>query len=293
MHPILFLAYDGCLHPDGVHHVNGEPEIRVQGHVLFEYAELLARLLEPYPELRIVLTTSWARVYGLEGAQAFLPAALQNRVVGTTYEFAGDMADWAELSEFDKVMRYVEACGVRTWLALHCEKYGWPEAFKRFGVWLYKGHGLGDDRAIKELTEKLEGMSGNMYPFGARHVGEESDTVRRRWDMALTKVADARIKALSTSTRFQAAFDALCSCGSMYFNVPLHAVPSQLSRMLEQLPTGQRMADEAEKRAVGLLQAWQSDDYWEPKHVESQDIDVVLNFVEAFLSAMRSRLLAT
>ncbi|MCK4143626.1 hypothetical protein HFK84_15250 [Ralstonia pseudosolanacearum] len=295
MHPILFLGYDGCLHPDGVHHVNGEPELRVEGHRLFEHALQLARLLEPYPDLRIVLSTAWARIYGLERAKGFLPAALQNRVVGMTHEFCGDMAEWAGLTEFDHVMRYVEGRGIRAWLALSCDKYYWPEAFEKNRVWLYKGYGLGEDRAIKELAEKLERMHGDVPRQGAVRLGGAGclDAERKHWDMAMTKLADARISALSASTRFQAAYDALRFGACVLLKSQPQAVALHMGRLLEQLPVELGVESDDQDSSIALLQAWQGYDYWDPRPVKSSDVDVVLNFVEAVLSAVQSRLQAT
>lgn len=295
MQPILFLSYDGCLHPDGVYHVNGEPEIRVEGHALFEHAEPLARLLEPYPDVRIVLSTPWASIYGLEAAKAFLPVALQNRVVGTTYEFCGDMVDWAELSEFDKIMRYVEGHGIRTWLALCCEKYCWPEAFEKNRVWLYKHVGLGENRTTEQLTERLERMHGDVPRLGAVGLGGTGclDAERKHWDIAMTKLADARISALSASTRFQAAYDALCFGASVLLKSQPQAVALHMGRLLEQLPVELGVESDDKASSIALLHAWQSDDYWAPKNVKSSDADFVLNFVEAVLNAVQSRLPTT
>lgn len=295
MHRILFLGYNGCLHPDGVRHVNGEPVLHVDGHALFEHADLLAELLEPYPDVQIVLTTTWARIYGLEGAKAFLPAALRNRVVGTTYEFAGDMLDWAELSEFDKVMRYVEGHRIRAWLALSCDKYYWPEAFRKNRVWVYKRVGLGEDRARVELAEKLKQLHreepalGGVTISGARN----AEAVRMRLDTATTKIVDARISQLSASTRFQAAHDAVCCCASILLAIEPELVGLRVGQILEQLSAEHYVDSDTKARSIELLQAWQSEDYWAPRDVKPTEVDVVLRFAEAVLSATKSRMQGT
>jgi hypothetical protein len=51
---------------------------------LFQHAPLLEEFLAPYPEVRIVLSTSWARVYGCENAAKRLPDGLRARVIGST-----------------------------------------------------------------------------------------------------------------------------------------------------------------------------------------------------------------
>lgn len=199
MHPILFLSYDGCLHPEDVLHTDGGPQLRGGERRLFEHAELLAEILEPYPDLEIVLSTAWARIYGLERAKDFLPAALRSRVVGTTYEFCGNMVEWAELTEFDRIMRYVEGHGVRSWLALSCDKYYWPEAFHKNRVWVYNRVGLGEDRTREQLTEKLKQMHRETSRVGVGLIGgvRNADAVRMLCEAATTKIADARISQLS------------------------------------------------------------------------------------------------
>jgi hypothetical protein len=75
MSPILYLDYDGILHPADVRVTPDEPlypRVYVRGQPtdepLFRYMSLLELLLAPYPELRIVLCTSWAQALGYEFA---------------------------------------------------------------------------------------------------------------------------------------------------------------------------------------------------------------------------------
>ena len=65
MVPILYLDFDGVLHPADVRmHVDGpqRPQVYIGGrpsdHPLFEHAPLLERILTPFPDLKIVLATS-------------------------------------------------------------------------------------------------------------------------------------------------------------------------------------------------------------------------------------------
>ncbi len=122
---ILFLDYDGCLHADDVYLVDGVPVMRREGAQIFEHANLLAEMLEPYPEVQIVLSTTWAAKLSFVRATLYLPAALQQRVVGATLEFRGEkgdrleLAEWLELSRFDQIMRYVRGKGLRDWLRSH------------------------------------------------------------------------------------------------------------------------------------------------------------------------------
>jgi HAD domain in Swiss Army Knife RNA repair proteins len=71
---ILFLDFDGVLHPDPC----------TDRARLFERAPPLAAALAPFASLSIVLSTSWRTHDGLDGLVARLPAALGARVIGVT-----------------------------------------------------------------------------------------------------------------------------------------------------------------------------------------------------------------
>nr|MDW3662817.1 HAD domain-containing protein [Paraburkholderia terrae] len=62
-----------------------------RGHRLFEHVGLLEKVLLPYPDLRIVLSTSWVRVYkSVARVARKLPPELRARVIGATYHEAVD-----------------------------------------------------------------------------------------------------------------------------------------------------------------------------------------------------------
>jgi hypothetical protein len=52
---------------------------------LFQHANLLEQLLVPYPQVQIVLSTSWVRRYGMTTTAKRLPSSLQARVIGATF----------------------------------------------------------------------------------------------------------------------------------------------------------------------------------------------------------------
>lgn len=155
MSPVFFLDFDGCLHPDNVRRVNGAPVLLTESGQLLEHVQLLVDLLEPYPDVRIVLSTLWVRAFGFDETKAYLPTALQSRVVGTTYEYCTDIYEWNELSRFDQVMRYVAGKHVESWLALDDDNDRWPEFFEKNLVCPNPRLGLGERRAQEELADKL------------------------------------------------------------------------------------------------------------------------------------------
>ena len=74
MHRILFLDFDGVLHPTGA------PAVK------FSSLPLLAALLhEPaLADVRIVVSSTWREIHSLKGLRAFFPASLQPRIIGST-----------------------------------------------------------------------------------------------------------------------------------------------------------------------------------------------------------------
>ncbi|WP_231949997.1 HAD domain-containing protein [Paraburkholderia caribensis] len=82
--PTLFVDFDGTLHV-GNAYIDENNDISLDtGRPLLEFAPLLVELLAPYPEVEIVLTTSWARRLPDERVIAYLPPELRPRVIGTT-----------------------------------------------------------------------------------------------------------------------------------------------------------------------------------------------------------------
>ena len=73
---------------------------------LFEYAALLARLLEPHPFVELVLSADWAPKFGFELARDALPIEdLRRRVSGSTFEGSiDDVLYW--LWRYPEVVRY-------------------------------------------------------------------------------------------------------------------------------------------------------------------------------------------
>lgn len=81
---ILFLDFDGVLHPGEVYLRNGTPALDEQGE-LFMWAPILEEILADFPAVRVVLSTTWVVHLGFERARKRLPATLQRRVIGATW----------------------------------------------------------------------------------------------------------------------------------------------------------------------------------------------------------------
>ena len=80
---ILFLDFDGVLHPDAVYLSRQGPTLKSEG-TLFMWAPILANLLDDFPIISLVLSTSWVRHLGYKRALGYLPIELRERVIGVT-----------------------------------------------------------------------------------------------------------------------------------------------------------------------------------------------------------------
>jgi hypothetical protein len=136
---ILFLDFDGVLHPDEVYITRGGPKLRCDGE-LFMWATVLEDILHDFPNVKIVLSTSWVRQLGFAKAKKRLPVFLQTKIVGSTWHssMAKDLSNtvwWDEATRHDQIARYVARSHVRDWVALDDDAQGWhPDHIDRLVV---------------------------------------------------------------------------------------------------------------------------------------------------------------
>lgn len=153
--PVLFLDFDGVLHPDLVYRTLGRIILGVDGVALFEWLPVLEEQLAQHAEVQIVLSTSWVRVLGFNRTLRRLPPALRQRVVGATWHSAMKEEEWNELTRYMQIVNYVHRHNVTRWLAIDNDDEGWPDiAYDRL-VHTDDLQGLGDEQAQRELAEKL------------------------------------------------------------------------------------------------------------------------------------------
>lgn len=149
--------FDGVLHPDEVYRIRGRIVLQRDGMSLFEWAPLLAQHLEPYPDTRIILSTSGVRVLSFNEARAWLPDALGSRVIGATWHSAMDQFWWHNLSRYQQISLHAKRH--RRWLAIDDDTEGWPDGSR--GRLVHTDPMLGiatpDTRAL--LLRKLEDLS--------------------------------------------------------------------------------------------------------------------------------------
>jgi hypothetical protein len=160
---VLYLDFDGVLHHENClwHPKRGAYLHAPAGYKLFQHAELLASLLEPYPSVQIVLSTSWVLQYGLSGATKRLPEALQRRVIGGTFhsrhmhraEFQFEKP--RGLQVYEDVLRRQP----RDWLALDDNTQGWPEEHWKKFVQTDPYDGISAPEVLDELKQKIFAMA--------------------------------------------------------------------------------------------------------------------------------------
>ena len=168
--PVLFLDFDGVLHPDEAYLVKGRPVLRAEG-ALFMWAPLLVDTLKNSPDVQIVLSTSWARELGFSRARRFLPDTLRARVIGATWHSAmayngnGDYRPrdrdtwWDRATRHQQIRRYVDRARLADWIAIDDNPEGWADADRDRLLLASPDSGLGDAATMAGLRELLTAAS--------------------------------------------------------------------------------------------------------------------------------------
>lgn len=161
---IIFLDYDGVLHPDAAYMYKGKPELRADG-ALFMWGPHLEQLLSPYPDVKIVLSTSWVRELRFSRAKGYLPPSLQAKVIGATWHSSMRMSEdlrplqrmtWWDLApRYRQIKRYVERAGLVDWLAIDDHPDEWAEADHHHLVKTDSSKGLSDPLVQKLIQNWL------------------------------------------------------------------------------------------------------------------------------------------
>lgn len=162
---ILFLDFDGVLHPDAVYLIRGRPVLRAPGE-LFMWAGLLVEALTDAPHVKIVLSTSWARELRFSGARDYLPVQLRQRVIGATWHSGMSMSEeyrvlgretwWDMATRYQQIKRYVDRASLTSWIAIDDQPEGWADADMERLVRTDGSKGLSDSAALARLAKLLK-----------------------------------------------------------------------------------------------------------------------------------------
>jgi hypothetical protein len=175
---ILFLDYDGVLHPSEVFRnpktglIFLDREFTRGGHSMFEHGDLLGKLLdESCVDVNIVLSTSWVRVLkNFSKAKRYLPDSLQKRVIGATWHssMSGELGSrdmYSETFTFTSMTRcqqIVQHCernliADSDWVSIDDDDTRWSQHLRDNLVHTDKTMGLGKRSTQQELISKLRG----------------------------------------------------------------------------------------------------------------------------------------
>ena len=157
---LLYLDFDGVLHHENVlwHPKIGAYMSAPDGYVLFQHAELLERMLAPYPEIQIVLSTSWVRRYGCARSAKQLRPSLRRRVIGATFHSKMNKFEFAEKPRGLQVWEDVLKRRPRNWLALDDDWLDWPGCCIDNYVKTHSIEGLCDPAVLDTFARKLQEM---------------------------------------------------------------------------------------------------------------------------------------
>lgn len=161
---VLFLDYDGVLHPDSVYLIKGRPTLKGEGS-LFMWAEILSDILIDFPDVKIVLSTSWCRELSFSRARHYLPDNLNYRVIGSTWHSAmknsgfSDKLEknnwWDQAGRYQQILRYVNRANLGNWVAIDDQPEGWQETDLKRLVRTDSQLGISDFTCQNQLKETL------------------------------------------------------------------------------------------------------------------------------------------
>ncbi|ASL44107.1 hypothetical protein bAD24_I11495 [Burkholderia sp. AD24] len=155
--PTLYLNFGGVLNAGhGLLDEFGDITLDT-GRPLLEYAPYLVDVLSPYPQVEIVLTTSWLHSLGAGKSIALLPDQLRHRVVGTTLDTPprlGEIKDGT--AKTMTAIRHAAKHSIQRWLALDDEAWGVPSDYEQHFLRTHVETALGAPEARNRLRRWLE-----------------------------------------------------------------------------------------------------------------------------------------
>lgn len=157
---ICYLDYDAVLHDGNVlrNRTKGL-HIKTPGRTFFEWMPILDDLLAPYPDLKIVLSTTWVREIGFNEAKYELSASLKDRVIGATFLHPKIVKmDFDTLSRGMQIWGDVERRKPAQWFALDDDAFGWPVRCKENLIQTSAQLGLSDPAVQERVRLKLVDM---------------------------------------------------------------------------------------------------------------------------------------
>lgn len=162
-HAVLYLSFDGTLHNESVYWDTRRnlPFLRAAAeYTLFQHAALLDGMMAPYPDIAIVLSTSWVRRCGIRKAAKELPPGLRSRVIGSTYDPNVPNDSNAYPLRGKEVAADVERRRPARWLALDDDFFGWPDWASSHLLLTDPNEGINLPELQDELRRRLAQLAG-------------------------------------------------------------------------------------------------------------------------------------
>lgn len=154
---VLYLSFDGCLHSRDCRFDNGSGEyIGTDGYRLFEHVPLLEEILSPFPEIKIVLSTSWVFLFGKTTAMKWLSQNIRKRVIGATFSTQMNRMSYYSNSRGIQILFDVEKRRPKNWLALDDDTEPWVLGTQSNFVQTDPELGISDPRVIRLIRQRLE-----------------------------------------------------------------------------------------------------------------------------------------
>lgn len=162
---LLYLDLDGVVQHEAVYwHPRRGPFIspaQAPGRTLFEWLPQLEVALLPFPEVALVLSSTWCIRPGFGKALKNFPPALRSRFIGGTFHRRWHGADPWQLESFRSLPRGVQVWAdvqrrkPKHWLALDDDAVGWPSWALENLVRCDGATGLSSPQVQIELRQKL------------------------------------------------------------------------------------------------------------------------------------------
>lgn len=157
---VLYLDFDGVLHHEDVlwHHKVGPyiSPVVPSKYKLFAHVSLLEENLQNYPDVQIVLSTSWSRIYGMTKAAKNLGHNLRHRVIGNTFHTLMNEDHFTAKPRGVQVTEDVLRRKPAQWLALDDNSEGWPNWAQDNFIRTHDTEGISDPMVLATFRSKLK-----------------------------------------------------------------------------------------------------------------------------------------